>query len=116
MGKGEILMGMFDTVKCSMLLPIPDNDTSDIDPNSLEYQTKDLYSVMEHYVITKEGQLKLDPDIDIGQSLSMSIYAIHEGYWLEYEFLIDRGKVVRTELKKYKEIAKLKENGRWKLI
>ena len=105
-------MGLFDTVRCFMVLPRPDNDTSDVDYNSLEYQTKDLYSAMERYAITKHGQLKIEPDVDIGQSLTMRIYTIHKGCWIEYEFLIENGKGKLIELIDYRN---LKENSRWKL-
>lgn len=43
-------MGLFDTVKCELPLPVPEHQ-------ALEFQTKDLQKLLEDYTITTDGRL-----------------------------------------------------------
>jgi hypothetical protein len=43
-------MGMFDTITCEYPLPVAEHQ-------NLEFQTKDLESLLDHYTITRDGRL-----------------------------------------------------------
>lgn len=43
-------MGMFDTIRCEYPLPHPEHQ-------DIEFQTKDLDCVLDHYLITRDGRL-----------------------------------------------------------
>jgi hypothetical protein len=51
-------MGMFDSIRCEYALPLNEElKQLDIKWNEIEFQTKCLDSVMDQYILTKEGKL-----------------------------------------------------------
>ena len=95
------IMGAFDTVRCFYRMPIPDDETCDIDFNSLIYQTKDLDRDMNVYTINKKGKLHVDGKFH-NMTMQFEIYSICDGYWVEYRISLDNGKVVKIELTDYR--------------
>tara|TARA_Y100000401_G_C8292259_1_gene209387 strand:- start:69 stop:383 length:315 start_codon:yes stop_codon:yes gene_type:complete len=91
----------YDEVVCLCQLPVPENDTSEIDFNSITYQTKDLDRMLEVYTITKKRNI-IVMDEPYERTLKMSMYGISNGYWIEYKLSIDNGKVVRIELTEFR--------------
>lgn len=91
----------YDEVVCLCQLPVPENDTSEIDFNSITYQTKDLDRMSEVYTITKKRRLRV-MDEPYQRTFDMSMYGISNGYWIEYKLSIDNGKVVRIELTEFR--------------
>jgi len=69
-------MGLFDTVRCEYRLPNPAHQ-------DLEFQTKDLDCLLDHYVITLDGRLirlasefrRLERDIEWPYHGDIQIYA-----------------------------------------
>lgn len=94
-------MGAFDTVRCFFKMPVPDDETCDIDFNSLIYQTKDLNRGMDVYTINKKGKIHVDGEL-YKKTSQFSIYSICDGHWVEYEISLDEGKVARIELTDYR--------------
>tara|TARA_B100000029_G_C17063326_1_gene774001 strand:+ start:203 stop:517 length:315 start_codon:yes stop_codon:yes gene_type:complete len=95
------IMGAFDTVRCFFKMPVPDDETCDIDFNSLIYQTKDLNRGMDVYTISKKGKIHVDGEF-YKKTSQFKIYSICDGYWVEYEISLDEGKVARIELTDYR--------------
>lgn len=94
-------MNDFDNIICLCQLPIPDDESCEINFNSLIYQTKDLDGRMETYTISKKQKLNVMGE-PYNKTLQMSMYSICKGYWIRYELFIDKGKVIRIELTDYR--------------
>ncbi len=117
------IMGMFDTIRCYRVMPEPDDDSCEIDFNSLTYQTKSLDRFMENYRINSDGFLEVerggttfsskdgsDGRFDvIEMSRTIEFYTVEEGYWIEYIATIDKGKMTQLELKEYRP----QQFGKW---
>mgnify|MGYP001178836115 CR=1 FL=1 len=95
------IMGAFDTVRCFFKMPIPNDETCDIDFNSLIYQTKDLDRDMNVYTINKKGKMHVGGEFH-DRTMQFDIYSICDGHWIEYKISLDEGKVARIELTDYR--------------
>lgn len=116
-------MGMFDTIRCYLAMPEPDDDTCAIDFNSLTYQTKSLDRFMENYRITSDGFLEIERGgttfsskhgsdgrfEEVEESCNIKFYTTEEGYWIEYLAVFDKGKMTTIELKEYRP----QQFGKW---
>ena len=114
-------MGIFDTIRCYWSMPIPNNATCDVNFNSITYQTKSLDKLMENFKITSDGILEKEKGSTVlsskhgsngyfekwKETCTIEFYAIHEGYWIEYLAIFDRGEIRQMDLKEYKEIEKI---------
>jgi hypothetical protein len=117
------IMGIFDTIKCHRVMPEPDDDSCEIDFNSLTYQTKSLNGLMDNYRITSNGFLEVERGGTsfsskygsdgrfevIEESCTIEFYTTEEGYWIEYIATFNNGKMTQLELKDYK----LQQFGKW---
>lgn len=88
-------MGMFDTVYCEFPLPDPGHQ-------GLEFQTKDLESLLDRYTITADGRLmrharraRQGPDRDVEWPIhgDVSFYTSEDGVWIEYVARFTHGRV-----------------------
>ena len=116
-------MGMFDTIRCYLAMPEPDDDTCAIDFNSLTYQTTSLDRLMENYRITSDGCREIERGgttfsskhgsdgrfEEVKESCNIKIYTTEEGYWIEYLAVFDKGKMTTIELKEYRP----QQFGKW---
>ena len=104
-------------------MPEPDDDSCEIDFNSLTYQTKSLDQFMEKYRINSDGFLEIERGDttfsskygsdgrfeEVNKSCTIKFYAIEEGYWIEYLAVFDKGKTTNIELKEYRP----QQFGKW---
>ena len=116
-------MGMFDTIRCHVAMPEPDDVSCDVDFNSITYQTRSLDQLMENYRITGDGVLEIEKGItilsskhgsdgrfvEVGNTCSIEFYATDEGYSIKYIAVFDEGKMTEIELIDYR----LQQFGRW---
>ena len=116
-------MGTFDTIRCYVAMPEPDDDSCAVDFNSLTYQTRSLDQLMENYRITGDGVLEIEKGgtilsskhgsdgrfVEAEKTCTIEFYAMDEGYWIKYLAVFDRGKMTEIELIDYR----LQQFGRW---
>ena len=116
-------MGIFDTIRCYRAMPEPDDDSCEIDFNSLTYQTKSLDQFMEKYRINSDGFLEIERGDttfsskygsdgrfeEVNKSCTIKFYTLEEGYWIEYLAVFDKGKMTNIELKEYRP----QQFGKW---
>ena len=116
-------MGIFDTIRCYRAMPEPDDDSCEIDFNSLTYQTKSLDRFMERYRINSDGILEVETGgstfsskygsdgrfEEVNKSCTIMFYTFEEGYWIEYLAVFDKGKMTNIELKEYRP----QQFGKW---
>ena len=116
-------MGMFDTIRCDVAMPEPDDVSCDVDFNSITYQTRSLDQLMENYRITGDGVLEIEKGstilsskhgsdgrfVEVGNTCSIEFYATDEGYSIKYIAVFDEGKMTEIELIDYR----LQQFGRW---
>ena len=107
-------MGLFDEVRCEYRLPNPAHQ-------GLVFQTKDLESLMDEYVITRRGRLvrtkrgllaprscrvvcPIHQDLRIYDSVAVTP---EEREWIEYVFRFTEGRVTR--------VRRSRDRGRFKV-
>ena len=108
-------MGMFDDVRCEYRLPDPAHQ-------GLVFQTKDLESALDEYVITRRGRLvrtkrgflaprpyrvvcPIHQDLRIYESVEV---APGEREWIEYVFRFTEGRVTRVRRSRDRRRFKVK--------
>lgn len=131
-------MGLFDTIECEYALPLPeftDDQRKDfslalgggeIDLKTVEWQTKDLDNMLDHYTIEDDGQVYVrasqwyesedspngvKPELSEGiekveRTAEVHLYNIFFGeeydHWLDYKVTLWKGEVKEAELYEYK--------------
>ena len=119
-------MGIFDTIRCYRAMPEPDDDSCEIDFNSLTYQTKSLNRLMDNYRISSDGILEIERGgttlsskhgsdgrfEEYKESCTIEFYTLAEGYWIEYKANFENGKMIQIELKDYRP----ESFGKWEKV
>tara|TARA_A100001037_G_C15076403_1_gene601960 strand:- start:316 stop:894 length:579 start_codon:yes stop_codon:yes gene_type:complete len=135
-------MGMFDSITCEYKLPLPDDQGELAGHNwgKVDFQTKSLGNLLNHYIIAKDGQLwesvlryerSKDSDslmkgcqAELERFLyhgEINFYDFHYGescdYDVEFRGTFSQGKVVKMELVQWKvrdNAERLKLEKQWK--
>ena len=104
-------------------MPEPDDDSCDVDFNSLTYQTQSLDQLMENYRITGDGILEIERGgtiisskhgsngrfEEVGEDCTIEFYVTDKGYWIKYFAVFDGGRMTGIELMDYR----LQQFGKW---